>query len=85
MRGAVNLVGPEPVTAATFAATLARVLGRPNLIPVPAFALKALFGEMAEGTILASQRVLPKALQASGFAFAHPSLATALRFELGMI
>jgi uncharacterized protein (TIGR01777 family) len=84
LHGAVNLVGPEPVTGATFAATLARVLGRPHLFPVPAFALKALFGEMAEGTILASQRVLPKALERSGFAFAHPSLATALRFELGM-
>ncbi len=84
LRGAVNLVGPEPVTAATFAATLARVLGRPNLFPVPAFALKTLFGAMAEGTILASQRVLPKALQGSGFGFAHPSLATALRFELGL-
>lgn len=85
LRGAVNFVGPEPVTGATFAATLARVLGRPNLFPVPAFALKTLFGEMAEGTILASQRVLPKALERSGFAFAHPSLATALRFELGML
>ncbi|WKW10966.1 TIGR01777 family oxidoreductase [Pseudogemmatithrix spongiicola] len=85
VRGAVNLVGPEPVTAATFAATLARVLGRPNLFPVPAFALKTLFGEMAAGTILASQRVMPKALQTSGFAFAHPSLATALRFELGLL
>lgn len=84
LRGAVNLVGPEPVTGATFAATLARVLGRPNLVPVPAFALKALFGEMAEGTILASQRVLPTALVESGFAFAHPSLASALRFELGL-
>lgn len=85
LRGAVNLVAPEPVTGATFAATLARVLGRPNLFPVPAFALKTLFGEMAEGTILASQRVLPKALERSGFAFAHPSLATALRFELGLL
>lgn len=85
LRGAVNFVGPEPVTGATFATTLARVLGRPNLFPVPAFALKTVFGEMAEGTILASQRVLPKALERSGFAFAHPSLATALRFELGML
>lgn len=85
VRGAVNLVAPEPVTGATFAATLARVLGRPNLFPVPAFALKALFGEMAEGTILASQRVLPKALGESGFSFAHPSLASALRFELGLL
>lgn len=85
VRGAVNLVGPEPVTAATFAATLARVLGRPNLFPVPAFALKALFGEMAEGTILASQRVMPTVLERSGFTFTHRSLATALRFELGLL
>lgn len=85
LRGVVNLVAPEPVTGATFAATLARVLGRPNLFPVPAFALRALFGAMAEGTILASQRVLPTALSTSGFAFAHPSLASALRFELGVL
>jgi uncharacterized protein (TIGR01777 family) len=85
VRGAVNLVAPEPVTGATFAATLARVLGRPNLIPVPALALTTLFGEMARGTILASQRVLPTALVESGYAFAHPSLASALRFELGLL
>jgi uncharacterized protein (TIGR01777 family) len=83
LRGPVNFVGPEPVTGATFAATLARVLGRPNLFPVPAVALKALFGAMAEGTILASQRVLPVGLEKSGFAFVHRSLASALRFELG--
>lgn len=83
--GALNFVGPEPVTAGTFAATLARVLHRPALLPVPAFALKALFGEMAEGTILASQRALPAALEAAGFSFAHRSLASALRFELGLL
>lgn len=85
VRGAVNVVGPEPVTAATFASTLARVLGRPNLLPVPSLALTTLFGEMARGTILASQRALPRALEGSGFRFAHPSLATALRFELGLL
>lgn len=84
LRGPVNVVGPEPVTAATFAATLARVLRRPNLFPVPAFALKTLFGEMAEGTILASQRVMPVGLERSGYKFVHRSLATALRFELGI-
>lgn len=84
LRGPVNAVGPEPVTAATFAATLARVLGRPNLFPVPAIVLKTMFGEMAEGTILASQRVLPRRLLENGFTFAHPSLASALRFELGL-
>jgi uncharacterized protein (TIGR01777 family) len=85
LAGPVNLTAPEPVTGATFAATLARVLRRPNLFPVPALALTTLFGEMARGTILASQRALPRALEASGFRFAHPTLSTALRFELGLL
>lgn len=85
VEGPVNLTAPEPVTGATFSSTLARVLRRPSVIPVPAFALKALFGEMAEGTILASQRAKPAVLERSGFAFAHPSLASALRFELGLL
>jgi uncharacterized protein (TIGR01777 family) len=84
LSGAVNLVSPEPVTGTTFAETLARVLRRPNLLPVPAIALTTLFGEMARGTILASQRALPRALEQSGFRFAHQSLASALRFELGI-
>jgi NAD dependent epimerase/dehydratase family enzyme len=50
---------------------------------VPAVALRALFGEMAQGTVLASQRVRPTVLEASGFRFAHQTLAQALRFELG--
>jgi NAD dependent epimerase/dehydratase family enzyme len=54
------------------------------VIPVPAFALKVAFGEMAEGTILASQRVLPRVLEGAGFRFAHPTLSTALRAELGL-
>lgn len=85
VRGVVNLVAPEPVTNATFAATLGRVLHRPALAPVPGFVLKTLFGEMAEGTILASQRVRPEALTAAGFRFLHPSLSSALRFELGLL
>jgi uncharacterized protein (TIGR01777 family) len=83
--GALNLTAPEPVTGATFASTLARVLHRPALIPVPAFALTTLFGEMARGTILASQRALPKGLERAGFTFAHPTLSSALRFELGLL
>lgn len=82
IRGAVNAVAPEPVTNRTFTETLARILRRPALIPAPAFALRAALGEMAEGTVLASQRVRPTVLQASGFEFRHPSLASALRFEL---
>lgn len=82
--GPVNVVAPEPVTNATFASTLGRVLHRPSLAPVPAFALRAMFGEMADGTILASQRVRPRALEAAGFRFLHPTLSSALRFELGL-
>ncbi len=83
VRGPVNVVGPEPVTNATFAATLARILHRPALAPVPAVALRALLGAMADGTVLASQRVRPGVLASSGFTFLHPTLSSALRFELG--
>jgi len=82
LHGAVNLVAPNPVTNAEFAATLGRVLGRPSLVPAPAFALELLYGEMARATLLAGQRVLPKALLRSGFRFEYPTLEEALRFEL---
>lgn len=82
LHGPVNLVSPNPVTNAEFAATLGRVLGRPALVPVPSFALELLYGEMARATILAGQRVLPKALLRAGFTFEHPTLEDALRFEL---
>ncbi|MBX7101088.1 MAG: TIGR01777 family oxidoreductase [Myxococcaceae bacterium] len=81
--GPVNLTAPAPATNADFTRALGQALGRPAVVPVPAFALKTLFGEMAEGTILASQRVLPKALEQSGFRFAFPTLDSALRFTLG--
>jgi uncharacterized protein (TIGR01777 family) len=82
LHGPVNLVAPNPVTNAEFAATLGRVLGRPALVTVPSFALELLYGEMARATILAGQRVLPNALLRNGFHFAHPTLEEALRFEL---
>jgi uncharacterized protein (TIGR01777 family) len=82
LHGPVNLVAPNPVTNAEFAATLGRVLGRPAIVPVPSFALELLYGEMARATLLAGQRVLPNALLRSGFRFAHPTLEQALRFEL---
>jgi NAD dependent epimerase/dehydratase family enzyme len=78
----VNLVAPNPVMNAEFAATLGRVLGRPAIVPVPSFALELLYGEMARSTILAGQRVLPNKLLSSGFHFAHPTLEEALQFEL---
>lgn len=82
--GPVNTVAPEPVTNAEFTRDLAAVVHRPVLLPaVPAFALRALFGEMAEGTLLASQRVRPHALETAGFTFTHPRLPEALAALLG--
>lgn len=83
--GALNLTAPEPVTNTTLTETLGRILHRPTFASVPAFALRALFGEMADGAILASQRAYPAALERSSFRFAHPTLEQALRFELGLL
>lgn len=80
--GPANLVAPHPVQNAEFTDTLAAVLHRPAIVPVPEFALKLAFGRMAEDTILASQRVVPKKLAGAGFEFRHPRLDEALRFEL---
>lgn len=79
LMGAVNAVAPSPVTNAEFTETLARVLRRPALFPVPALALNLMFGEMARGTLLASQRVIPRQLLAAGYAFRHATLEPALR------
>lgn len=81
--GAYNVTSPRPVTNEQFSHTLAHVLGRPALMTVPAFALRAMFGEMADEMLLAGQRVLPRRLEASDFRFRLPDLEAALRFELG--
>ncbi|HEX2218945.1 MAG TPA: TIGR01777 family oxidoreductase [Gemmatimonadales bacterium] len=83
LSGPVNTASPEPVTSRTFAATLGRVLRRPALLPAPAPALKLLFGEMADTALLASQRLSPARLLASGYTFRHPRLEQALRHVLG--
>lgn len=83
LRGAVNVVAPEQVTNAMFTRTLARVLGRPALLPVPAPLLRLLLGSMAEETLLASARAVPQVLQAAGFQYRAPTLEAALRQELG--
>jgi uncharacterized protein (TIGR01777 family) len=83
LRGPVNLVAPHPVTNRTFTKTLGRVLHRPTLFPVPAIAVKALFGQMGEELLLSSARVVPKKLLDSGFEFLYPDLEDALRAELG--
>jgi uncharacterized protein (TIGR01777 family) len=79
LRGACNAVAPEPVTNAVFTEELGRALSRPTLTVVPAFALRIAFGEMADGTILASQRVQPRRLLEHGFEFLHPTIDLAFR------
>ena len=82
VRGPLNGVAPNPVTNSDFTRELARALGRPAVFPVPGFALRLLFGEMAE-VLLASQRVTPAAAEAAGFRFRFPQLAQALAGLLG--
>lgn len=82
--GPFNLTAPNPATNAELSKTLAKVLGRPSVVPVPAFGPKLLLGsELADQLLFASQRVAPAALDAAGFAFQHPSLEGALRAVLG--
>ena len=77
VQGAVNGVAPNPVTNADFTRALAAAVHRPAIIPVPAFGLKLLFGEMSE-VLLASQRVAPQAALSAGFQFRFPQLDGAL-------
>jgi hypothetical protein len=75
--GPVNATAPNPVTNAVFTESLASALGRPAFLPVPAFALRWLYGEMSE-VLLGSQRVVPAAAEAGGFRFRYPQLDPAL-------
>ncbi len=83
LSGPVNVSAPNPVTNAEFTRTLARVLGRPAFLRVPAFALRLAMGRMADEALLMGQRVLPAKLQAAGFQFRYPELEAALRHVLG--
>lgn len=83
LRGPVNVVAPTPVTNDEFTRTLGRVLGRPTPFPMPSFAARLVFGEMADELLLSSQRVLPKKLQAAGYPWGYPTLEAALRHLLG--
>ena len=83
LRGAVNAVAPHPVTNRDFTKTLGRVLGRPTLLPMPAFAARLAFGEMADELLLASTRVEPSRLVSTGYVFRYPELDAALRHLLG--
>jgi uncharacterized protein len=83
LSGPVNVTAPAPVTNRELATTLGRTLGRPSRLPVPRFALRLLFGEMADTALLSSHRVLPARLTESGYEFRYPELQSALRHVLG--
>jgi uncharacterized protein (TIGR01777 family) len=78
IEGAVNATAPSPVTNGDFARALGKALSRPAFLPAPAFALRLVLGEMAEGLLLAGARAVPRKLAAAGFRFRHPDLAEAL-------
>jgi uncharacterized protein len=76
--GPVNLVAPNPVTNAEFTKILASVLSRPAMFPMPAFAARLAFGEMADALLLSSARVEPGKLRSAGYRFKYPELQAAL-------
>ena len=82
IQGAVNLVAPRPVRNAEFARTLASVLSRPAVFPVPAFAVKLVFGQMGEEVLLGSQKVEAGRLISSGYPFRFRELRASLESVL---
>lgn len=76
--GPFNLSAPNPLTNRDFCKTLGEVLGRPTLLPAPAFAMRLVLGEVAD-TVLEGQRTLPERLQYLGFSFRFPEAEAALR------
>ncbi len=82
LSGPVNLVSPNPVTNREYTKTLGKVLVRPTIFPMPSFAARLAFGEMADELLLASTRVQPRKLERAGFKFAYPQLEPALRHVL---
>jgi hypothetical protein len=84
LTGPVNLTAPNPVRNKEFASTLAKVLKRPAVLPIPAFGPRLLLGrELADALLFTGQRVVPTKLVDDGFRFAHPLLPDALRHILG--
>jgi uncharacterized protein len=83
LHGPVNAVAPNPVRQADFARTLARVVRRPAIVPLPAAVVRGLFGDLGREVLLASQRVACDRLLASGFEFDFAMLEDSLRHQLG--
>ena len=82
LHGPVNSVSPSPVTNLEFTKALGRVLGRPVIFPLPAFAARLVLGEMSDPLLLASARIEPSKLMASRFIFRHKDPEPALRYVL---
>lgn len=82
IRGPVNFAAPNAVSNREFTKTLGRVLRRPTILPLPAFAARLAFGEMAEELLLTSTRVYPKKIIEFGYKFLHPELGEALKHIL---
>ena len=78
LEGPVNFVAPAPVTNTEFTETLGKVLSKPTVFPMPAFAARLAFGEMADALLLSSTKVDPKKLLEGGFKFKYPELRSAL-------
>ena len=83
LQGPVNAVAPQPVTNSEYTRILGRILRRPTVLPMPSFAARLAFGELANELLLASQRAVPRRLQETGYVFARPDLEGALRHQLG--
>jgi uncharacterized protein (TIGR01777 family) len=83
VEGALNATAPDPVTNREFVRALGRGLGRPSIVPAPAFALKIMFGELATPLLLSGQRVLPAKAQAHGYHFRYPEIDIAMRGIFG--
>ncbi len=84
LSGPVNVVAPHAVTNQEYTKILGQVLGRPTLLPIPAFAARLMFEDMADELLLASARVEPGGLSATRYAFRFPELKEALRHLLGL-
>lgn len=81
LTGVFNLSAPIPVSQAQFARALAKAMHRPQLLKIPGFAIRKLFGEMGESLLLKGQRVVPKRLVEEGYQFHYPELSAALHHE----
>lgn len=82
LSGPFNCTAPQPATNREFTKALGAALNRPTCLPVPAFAVRTLFGEMGKEVLLASSKVLPKRLEESGYQFQHTEIEAAIRHEL---